>query len=420
MKILFLPAYFYPEQVASSYLGANRFEAFENENIDMVVYAPTPTRGVTDDIRKKYAKKRNETMYGNKMVVHRFWLYRESKKPLFRAIRYSLQLLKHFNRAVFSHDARSADVVFLSSTPPIQGILGSMVKKCSHKKFVYCLQDIFPDSLVGTGMAKENGLLWKIGRKIEDFTYRNADRIIVISDTFKRNIMNKGVPEEKIAVIYNWVDADAITPIKRSENPLFEEFNLRRDVFTVVYAGNLGYAQNIDIILDAAARLSDVQFALFGTGGRELEIKERIKADNLSNVYLFPLQSFNRVSQVYGLGDLCVVSCKQGLGGAAMPSKTWSIMSSGRPVLASFDDGELKDIISGTSKSMLPYGACGVFTHAGNLKEFVAAIRELSKDRKRCEIMGNNARHFIEANLTKDIGTRKYVEVIRSIINRDL
>ena len=91
---------------------------------------------------------------------------------------------------------------------------------------MYNLQDIFPDSLAGTGLAKKGGLLWKIGRVIENFTYRNADKIIVISEDFKRNIMAKGVPEEKIVVVYNWVDEEAVKHVPREENKLFDAYGL--------------------------------------------------------------------------------------------------------------------------------------------------------------------------------------------------
>lgn len=97
------------------------------------------------------------------------------------------------------------------------------IKKCRKIPFVYNLQDIFPDSLVGTGMTKKGSFLWRIGRIIENFTYRNADKIIVISEDFKRNIMAKGVPEEKIEVIYNWIDENEVVPIAKDVNPLYHE-----------------------------------------------------------------------------------------------------------------------------------------------------------------------------------------------------
>ncbi len=412
MKVLYLNSYFYPEDVASSYLGHNVREAIINAGMDIVLYTPVPTRGIDNNTRKEYSTvKKNEEWYDGHLIVHRFSLFQEKKNPLLRALRYFLQEIELFNRAVFAKDARKCDVIKLSSTPPIHGAMAALVKKIRHIPIVYDVQDIFPDSLVGTGLAKKGGLLWKIGRMIENFTYRKADKIIVISEDFKRNIMAKGVPEEKIEVIYNWVDSDAVYPVEKDENTLYEEFGIDREEFTIVYAGNLGNAQNLDIILDAASKLkerNDIQFIVFGSGGLEDDIRKRIETDGLKNIRLLPLQPYERVSEVYSLGDVDIVMCKAGLGGSAMPSKTWSIMSCGRPVLASFDEGELKEIIEKND--------CGVFTHAGNVNEFCEAIKKMSEDRDRCIEMGINARQFILENLTKEVGTQKYIDVIKSVI----
>ena len=407
MKVLDFPAYFYPESISSSHLDSDLHQAIVDAGMQIELYTATPCRGVTDEVRKEYKKKKVEAMYDGQMTVHRYSLYKEGKNPLLRALRYFIQCVKQFNRGVFAKGARECDVMFVASTPPIKGAMAAMIKKCRRIPMVYNLQDIFPDSLVGTGLAKKGGLLWKIGRVVENFTYRNADKIIVISQDFKRNIMAKGVPEEKIEVIYNWVDENAVQPVAKGENPLYEEFGLSREAFTVVYAGNLGNAQNIGIILDAAKRFNDgVQFVIFGTGGLEEEIRRRIAEEGLTNVRLLPLQPYERVRQVYSLGDACVVSCKEGLGGSAMPSKTWTIMSCGRPVIASFDEGELKEIIES--------GPCGVFTHAGKVEEFAEAIKSLAANPELCQEMGRNARQFILDNLTKEVGTKKYVDVIKS------
>lgn len=108
------------------------------------------------------------------------------------------------------------------------------------------------------------------------------------------------------------------------------------------------------------------------------------------------------------MGDVCIVPCKAGLGGSAMPSKTWSILATSTPVLANFDEGELKEILEGQN--------CGVFTKAGDLDSFVAAIEFLSKNRDKCSEMGINGRKFVMNNLTKEVGTRKYVDVIKSVV----
>lgn len=411
MKILLLPSYFIPEGVSSPYISKNRNQAFADKGWDMVVYTPIPCRGISKELRKEYKSKKFEIMLDGRMTVHRFNLVSEKKNPIIRAFRYFAQNIIQFNRGVFFKDARSCDVMLIASTPPTQGAMAALIKKCTGKPLIYNLQDIFPDSMISTGLAKKDGLLWKIGRIIENFTYRNADKIIVISEDFKKNIMAKGVPEDKIEVIYNWVDQSVVYPVDSNDNYLFEELGISKEKFRIVYAGNLGNAQNISIILDAAAimaRVENMEFLIFGSGGNEDEIRERIAKEKLTNVRLLPLQPYENVKFVYSMGDACVVSCKAGLGGSAMPSKTWSILSCGRPVIASFDEGELKMI--------LEKHECGVFTKADDTNAFVEGIMKLYNDRELCKEYGKNGRKFILENLTKEVGTQKYVDVIKSVV----
>ena len=415
MKILLLPAYFYPEQTANLYLVENYNQAFAEQGWDIEVYTPTPCRGIDKSIHEKYKNKkfRIEKDLDGHRTIHRFSLHAERKNPILRAWRYTLGCIKYFNRGVFGKDARLCDIMFISSTPPIQGAMGVLIKKFRNIPLVYNLQDVFPDSLVGTGLAPKDGILWKIGRVIENFTYRNSDKIIVISEDFKRNIMDKGVPESKIEVVYNWVDEEAVVPILRDKNPIFDELNLDRNKFYIVYAGNLGNAQNVEIIIDVANQLqnyNEIQFVIFGTGGMEHEYKEKVKLLQLNNISFFPLQPYEKVSQVYSIGDACIVSCKKGLGGSAMPSKTWSIMSAGRAVIANFDEGELKTILENNN--------CGIFTKADDKQAFKNAILKLYNDRKMTDELGKNGREFILNNLTRKIGTDKYVQVMKEVYKK--
>jgi len=410
MRILYLPAYYWPERAASGYLNENRSEAFVKAGFYTVVYTARPQRGLSEEEYYEYKQKKFEMMYDNGVEVHRFAMYREGKNAFLRAFRYLLISGIQFWKGIWS---KNIDLIYVASTPPTQGALAALIKKFKRVPFIYNLQDIFPDSLTGTGLAKKGGFLWKVGRLIENFTYRNADKIIVIGEDFKKNIINKGVPAEKIEVVYNWIDESVVVPVKKEDNPLFKEFEINQSKFNVVYAGNLGNAQNIDVIIDSAKVLSDthnINFLIFGTGGLKDRYIAKVKKEGLNNVRFFPLQPIERVSYVYGLGDVCIVSCKPGLGGAAMPSKTWTIMACGRPVIASFDEGELKEIIEKNN--------CGVFSHAGNVKEFVAAIKLLAANREKCEDMGKNGRQFILDNLTREVGTKKIVDIIKSVVKK--
>ena len=412
MRILFLTAYFHPEQAASPYLGENRNQAFADAGYDMVVYTPTPTRGISENIRQEYKKKKLEFLYDGKMIVHRFNLIGEKKNPILRAWRYTMSCIKQLYKGIFSKDARSCNLMFISSTPPIQGAMAALIKKIrrDHIPFIYNLQDIFPDSLVGTGLAKKDGLLWKIGRVIENFTYRNADKIIVISQDFKRNIMAKGVPEEKIEVIYNWVDEQAVVNIPRSENKLFEKYNLNPNKFYITYCGNIGLTQNMDLLLDVAKELSteeNIHFVLVGEGADKARVKSRVENENINNISFLPFQPYEDISHVFSLGDAGLIISKPGVGENSVPSKTWSIMSAECPVIANFDENEIKTILTENN--------CGIFTKAGDKEAFKNAILELYNNKDKAVQLGKNGRQFIMENLTREIGTSKYVKVVKEV-----
>ena len=405
MRILQLPGYFFPEKAASIYLEDNRQEAFSKEGFHTVIYTPRPQRGLTEESYQEYKHKNLEMMYNGCVEVHRFAMYREGKNPVLRALRYFLISTIQLWKGLW---AKNIDLIYVASTPPTQGALAALVKTFKRVPLVYNLQDIFPDSLVATGLAKKGGLIWKIGRVIENFTYRHADKIIVISEDFKKNIMAKGVPEEKIVVVYNWVDEQAVVAVPREDNKLFDKYGLDRSKFYVTYNGNIGLTQNMDMLLEVAKELEvndDIQFVLVGNGAYLKQVQQIIKDQHIGNVTLLPFQPYEDISYVFSLGDVGLVISKPGVGANSVPSKTWSIMSASRPVLANFDENELKTIIEENH--------CGIFTKAGDKMAFRDAILKLYGDRDLCKEYGKNGRRFVMENLTKAVGTQKYIDVIK-------
>jgi glycosyltransferase involved in cell wall biosynthesis len=409
-KILFLPAYFYPEHVASSYISQNILEALIKECFSIELYAPTPTRGVSKETRKEYKRKKHEEFYDGKLQVHRFAMMREGKNPLQRAFRYFCCHVRHFIKGL---RAKNIDLIFVASTPPTQGFMAVLLKKCKKVPLIYNLQDIFPDSMVGTGLTKKGSLLWKIGRKIENYTYQNADKIIVISEDFKQNIMKKGVPEDKIEVIYNWVDEKAVINIERDKNILFEKYGLDKNKFYVTYSGNIGLTQNMNMLVRVADKLrakKDIHFVLIGEGVYKKNLLETIYKTKLDNMTVLPFQPYEDISHVFSLGDVDLVISKKNVGQNSVPSKTWNIMSAERPVLASFDENsELQRIIENNK--------VGIFVKADDEEGLINAILQLYTDRNLCTELGKNGRKFILNNLTRQKGTAKYIQVFENILN---
>lgn len=403
MKAIFPCSYYLPETAASLYITDNIVHACADKGIQVDLYTPSPTRNVPDGS----VWEREERQMDGKLRIHRFHLYGEGKNPMLRALRYFLGefILLHYCMW------KKYDVAFADSTPPIQGLKMPLIKWLKRKPTIYNVQDIFPDSLVGTGLTHEGSLIWKIGRIVEKITYRYADKIIVISEDFKKNIMAKGVPEDKIVVVYNWVDQNKVVDVPREENKLFDAYGLERSKFYITYNGNIGLTQNMDMLLDVAKELQeeyeDIHFVLVGNGAYLDEVKRKVADQQLENVHLVPFQPYEDISHVFSLGDASLVISKPGVGANSVPSKTWSIMSASRPVLANFDENELKTIIENNH--------CGIFTKAGDKDAFKESILTLYNHRELCKEYGHNGRKFVLDNLTREVGTQKYVDVIKEV-----
>lgn len=404
MKAIFPCSYYLPETAASLYITDNIVHACAENDVEVDLFTPTPTRSVPGGAKWE----REEQQLDGKLRIHRFHLYGEGKNPMLRALRYLLGELILLHKCLWT----KYDVAFIDSTPPIQGLKMPFIKWFCRKPTVYNAQDIFPDSLVGTGLTKKGSLIWKIGRIVEKITYKYADKIIVISEDFKKNIMAKGVPEDKIVVVYNWVDQNAVVDVPREENSLFDRYALDRSKFYVTYSGNIGLTQNMDMLLEVAQELEsevpDIHFVLIGEGAYKKQAETIVKEKKIGNVTFLPFQPYEEISLVFSLGDAGLVISKPGVGANSVPSKTWSIMSASRPVLANFDENELKDILAGNE--------CGIFTKAGDKDAFKQSIITLYENRELCKQYGKNGRQFVMDNLTREVGTQKYVDVINSVV----
>lgn len=404
IKAIFPCSYYLPETAASLYITDNIVHACAESGMDVQLYTPTPTRSVPKGMKWM----RLEHQCDGRLHIHRFHLYGEGKNSLLRALRYLL------GEAMLLHYClwKDYEVAFIDSTPPIQGLKMPLIKGLRKKSIVYNAQDIFPDSLVGTGLSKKGGLLWKVGRIVEKITYKYADKIIVISEDFRQNLLSKGVPVEKIVVVYNWVDEQAVVNVPRSENKLFDKYDLDRSKFYITYSGNIGLTQNMDMLLEVAEKFQVsnplIHFVLIGEGAYKSQVEKVVAEKNLQNVSLLPFQPYEDISHVFSLGDAGLVISKPGVGSNSVPSKTWSIMSASRPVIANFDENELKNIIADNE--------CGIFTKAGDKEAFKNAIITLFQNKERAVEMGKNGREFVMKNLTREVGTQKYVNVIKDVV----
>lgn len=403
MNILFLDAYFYPENIAFSHLERDIIDGLIARGHSVSVISPTPSRGLSDNEIKRYKKIKHETHDG--VEIQRFSAPREGRNPLTRAVRY---IWCNFRQYSIAKRRKDADVIFAVSTPPTQGRMAGRAAKKLGVPFVYSIQDLFPDSLVTSGLASENSVTFRFGERMEKKTYRSASEIITLSETMRDKVVSRGVDADKVISVSNWIDTDAVAPVSKADNPLFEEFGIDRNSFIVVYAGNFGASQGADIILRAADMLKenrDISFVIFGGGTEFDSAKALAKELELGNVLMFDLLPVERTAQVYSLGDVALITCKKGVGNSAVPSKLWSIMACDTPIIASFDtDSELAQI--------LDESGAGICVEPESAEALAKAIEDISEG--ALILAEKNAREYAVEHASKEISVQQYIKCIES------
>lgn len=270
------------------------------------------------------------------------------------------------------------------------------VRAAKKKKMrvVAMLQDVWPDNAVQSGLIKANGLLYRYFEFWQKYVYKHANKIICISDDMKDFIASKGVEESKIEVIYNWGYGDKIVNIPWEENKFVEKYSLKKE-FYVVYAGNIGKMQNVELVVRAARKMPKTQFLIIGDGANREKIEKMV--EGLRNVRMLPFQPPELAEHIYSMAGVNVIPLVEGGTKTAMPSKTGIILSCGRPVIFCFGSG------TKFAKKVEQFGA-GVSVDASDENELINAIRTVT--------VGQGAQKLFEYDFKRDLNIMKYVREI--------
>ncbi len=294
-------------------------------------------------------------------------------------------------------DRFDPDVVFAMSPPLSLGVAGYAAARRHRTPFVFNIQDVFPDVAVETGTIT-NPRVIDAARRLERFVYDSADVVTVLSEEMQRNVDAKtATPTE---IIPNFVDTTGYRPAPL-ENGYRREFGLQGKR-VVMYCGNVGLSQSIELMADAAREmtdLDDVVFVVNGGGSGMGEVRRR--SQGLDNFRIVPYQPVTRVPEVLAAADVHVIPLRKGLAWSSVPSKLYKILAVERPVVASVDEGtEVGRVVveAEAGRSVPP----------DDPASFVAALRELLADQPLREKMGRAGRQWVEQWVSPDAAADRY------------
>lgn len=303
--------------------------------------------------------------------------------------------------------AKRADVMYAYHPPLTVGVAASLIRWVRGIPLVYDIQDMWPDTLRATGMLNNHRALSLVGR-VCDWVYRRVDQLVVLSPGFKRLLVQRGVLESKIDVIYNWADESAL---KSPEGAVPAAFPAA-DRFRVVFAGNMGKAQALDAVLDAAAILqargSRASFVMLGGGVEVSRLKTRALEMTLDNVVFLPPVSMSEVGTFLAAADVLLVHLrKDPLFEITIPSKTQAYMAVGRPLLMA---------VNGDAADLVRQAKCGLTAASVNPLALADAVDTLAAmPAEELKMMGENAFSYYRQTLGLNVGVSKFAEVFERL-----
>ncbi len=273
------------------------------------------------------------------------------------------------------------DIVLAMTDPPVAGIAGAFIARRLGRPFVYNIRDMYPDMAVGGDIVRPGAWVnrWE---KMHRRALKQAARVIVLGDDMRERILAKGVAPERVVIVRDGTSFPASMP--EPNDPVVQELRCGFQ-FVVLHAGNLGFYGAWGTLLKAAQILSNENTGLVFIGGGANQAVLGASAANLPNVRFLPFRSVEQVPHVMMAGDLHIVTVRRGLEGVVVPSKLYSILAAGRPVLA------VAAANSDAARIVVESG-CGLAADPDDPAAVAATIRELRGDPSRLAEMGRRAR----------------------------
>lgn len=296
------------------------------------------------------------------------------------------------------------DVALVYSPPLFLGLTAWVVRMAKGTPFILNVQDLFPQSAIDLGALKSRSMITAL-RAVERFVYRRAAKIVVHSEGNRDKVAASGVPKNEISVIANWLD---LRPFRTGAAP---EETLRRlgleGKKVMTFAGVLGYAQDGDVILEAAKKLLDqdaIRFLIVGDGVDAPRLRQKADEMHLANLRFLPLQPKAAYAEILRASFAGLVTLRADMKTPVVPSKIGSIMAAGRPVIAALPaESDASSLITGSGS--------GLTVPAGDAEALAGAIRKIAEDESAAAQMGERGKRFAEEHLSVAAAAESLEEV---------
>ncbi|MBX9255353.1 glycosyltransferase family 4 protein [Desmonostoc muscorum CCALA 125] len=407
MHILIYSYNYYPEPIGIAPLMTELAEGLvkRGHEVRVITAMPNyPERQIYDEYRGKWYV----TEQKNGVTIQRSYVRIKSKPNI--VDRLLLELSFVFTSLPQAFKGERPDAIILT-VPPLLGILPATLLSCLYNcPLVLNVQDILPEAAVRIGLLKNKWMI-RILAALEKFAYRTAHTISVIADGFTENLVNKGVPVNKIVCIPNWVNINFIRPLPKKNNSWISRHQLDGK-FVVLYSGNIALTQGLETVIQGAAclrQIKDIVFVIVGESRALQRLQEYCLLNGADNVLLLPLQPREELPEMLAASDVGLIVQKHNVISFNMPSKIPLLLASGRPIVGSVP-------ASGTAARAIALSGGGIIVEPESPHALADAVKDLYTNPTLAAKLGHTGRQFAEANYSLEQALDRYEWLLSQIV----
>ncbi|MEM8778120.1 MAG: glycosyltransferase family 4 protein [Cyanobacteria bacterium P01_G01_bin.49] len=406
MRILIYSYNYYPEPIGIAPLMTELAEGLAQRKHQVRVLTAMPWYP-NSEISPEYQGKLYVTEERNNVKIQRSFVWIRRQRNFFNRALFEISfvVLSFFQALKGSRP----DVILLTIPGLPVCVPAAMLGWLYQAPIILNLQDILPDAAVHVGLIRNSKMI-RLFQCLENFAYRTATKISVISDGFTNNLLNKKVPREKIVEVSNWVDINFIKPLPKEDNYFLSENNLHNK-FVVLYSGNIALTQPLEILIDAAQKLDqikDIVVVIVGKKKALERLEQYCQEKQISNVILRPFQPRNKLPELLAAADVGMVMQKSNVISFNMPSKIQLLLASGRPIIASVPN-------EGTAAKAIQRSGGGLVVPPEDSDALAKAIERLYNDRELVVSLGKNGREYAKKHYNIETTLDKYEELLLSL-----
>lgn len=415
-KILIHSLVFSPDGVSTAYLYNDIALGFQESGYEVVVLTTTPHYNIVpEEIAAQPMSKRWMGLFyiSNFNGIKVFHVpQKKFKSFLARVLGF---IYWHFLSVFLGLFQRKISIILAPSPPLTIGLIAIFLGKLKGAKVVYNVQEIYPDFLINQGNLRSRPLI-KVLKILEATVYNLADAVTTIDAVFYNTIIERFKEKRKLSIIPNFVDTEVYKPLNANSLSLDKSLFPNRKVLKLMYAGNIGHAQGWDPLLHIARKFknSAIEFWVIGEGVLKEKLKEDVTREDLSNIHLLPYQARTKMASVIAYADLHFIFMNPQMDGQGFPSKIYTIMACGKPLL----------VLSGKNTPLVNFlvdkNAAFLITNqdiASRIQELESVIAKLLQNNSELIEMGNSGYNIIENQFSKKAIVNTYVGLANRLIS---